>query len=125
MFFIVIAQVLTQPAVFMNREGVPDGQPVLLTYLAPPSFPSPSGVWLTVPTLRHQELTSTCLSTAVFPPRSFYLYTTSCCSTQLALLLLLSVCRDVNCSGVYSSSKNTFQIGHPFPICHGFFFGKD
>lgn len=31
--------------------------------LAPPSFPSPSGVWLTVPMLQHQELTSTCPST--------------------------------------------------------------
>lgn len=118
-FLIVVAQVLTHAVVFMNHEGLPDGQPVLLTYLAPPSFPSPSGVWLTVPMLQHQEPTSTCLSTAAFSPWSIYLYIASCCSTQLVLLLLLSICRDVNCSGIYLSSKTPLrQVTHS--LCHIF-----
>lgn len=38
-----------------------------------------------------------------------YLYFTSCCSTQLALLLLLSICRDINCNGVYLSLKTRLR----------------
>jgi hypothetical protein len=54
----------------------------------------------------------------VFSPWSIYLYITSCCSTQL--VLLFSICRDVNCSGIYSSFKNTFEIGHSFSLCYIF-----
>ena len=76
---------------------------------ASPKLPSPSGAWLTLPVLQPQELTSTCLSTAVFSLCSIYLYITSCCSTQLVLLLLLSICRDINCNGVYLSLKTLLR----------------
>lgn len=114
---IVIVQVLAQPAVFRIHESLQMDSLCFSRTLAPPWLSSPSGVCTAAPAANFYLPLQ-----AVFPLWSIYLCITSCCSTPLALLLFLSICRDVNCSGIYYSLKNTSVIGDLFALCHFFFF---
>lgn len=98
LFFIVIAQLLARPAVFGNREVRPDGLPQ-----APLS-----SIWRLV----------NCANTAA-PGAGFYLPLHGCvlpiehlfihCLVLQYPGLLLNTCRDVTCSGIYSSWKTPLR----------------
>lgn len=115
---IVIAQVLAQPAVFKRTVRYCQMDSLCCSHtLAPPGFPSPSGVWLTVPTLQHHELTSTCLSRAVFSPEHLFMYLLMLQHPAgFVVAFRLQRCYLQWC--LFVIKKNTFGIGHPFTLCH-------
>lgn len=114
LLFIVIVEVLAQPAVFRNHEAWPDGRPVLLTYLGSPV--SLFSIWSLVNSANAAAPEASCYLPlqAASSPWSVYLYITSCCGALLVLLLFLSICKDVNCGGIYSSLEKYRLDRSPF-----------